>query len=674
MSSGALNLLTGIRTSYNRVNEEYCADSHRLLNEILRKEWGFSGVVVSDWLGTYSTSLALKSGLDLEMPGPTRWRGEKLLNELEAGSVSISDIDTSVERIIQLAEKTGRFDHPEELPEKSVLDESRIQFITKIAAEGMVVLKNDKDVLPLPMDGTVALIGQFATNPSIGGGGSAKVLAQHIVSPKEGLKGLGIQCVHSPGVPVYAALPHANSDIIGPAASQGREEADATKPVFLEWFNGKVIGRNKVHSSFVANAEYMIKEAWPDYLDEDYCTRMSFTLTPKTSGPHVFSVITTGSATVFLDGAEVFHREQEPVLQPESFYFFKAKIERRFSVPMVEGKTYHVELHAWAADPQVLARVTGITFQGASLRFQEYVDVPAAISDAAKLAASSASAVVFVGNTNEIESEGYDRESMDLTSDQYDLISAVAKANPKTIVVNFSGSPVTVSPFIDQVPAFVQGWFAGQECGHSVASLLVGETNPSGRLPLSWPKRNEDNPAFGNFPCDDEDRLEYEEGLAVGYRYYDRKDTPAPQFAFGFGLSYTTYGLTDLEVTRAHFGRPEEIQVNLSVCLSNTGLRDGKSVVQIYVGYDDGDMGQPHQPRPSKELRAYRKVEVGQQKQEKIEFVLDKYAFSFFDTSAGSWKVQSGTYNIHAAFSADDIVETVKVTVPSSASFHWSGT
>ncbi|KAH6661792.1 glycoside hydrolase superfamily [Plectosphaerella plurivora] len=661
-------------TSYNRVNEEYCADSNRLLNEILRKEWGFSGVVVSDWLGTYSTSLAVKSGLDLEMPGPTRWRGEKLLKELQAGSVTIDDINNSAERVLELARKTGRFQNPAELPEKSVHDASRIEFIANLAAEGIVLLKNDGDVLPLQRDKTVAVIGQFATHPSIGGGGSAKVLAQHIISPQQGLEALGVKCLHSAGVPVYAALPHAEPDVVGPFSSVGEIKTNATTPVLLEWFNAKVVGERAVHTSAIASAEYMIKEAWPSYLDEDYCTRMSFTLTPKTSGNHVFSVITTGSATVFLDGVEVFHRPQEPVLQPESFYFFKAKIERHFSVSMVQGQTYRVELHAWAAAPEVLARVNGVTFQGASLRFKEFVDVPGAISAAARVAASSDSAIVFVGNTNEIESEGYDRESMDLTSDQYDLVSAVAKANPRTIVVNLSGSPVTVSPFIQKVPTFVQGWFAGQECGYSIARVLTGETNPSGRLPMSWPKRNEDNPAFANFPCDDNDILRYEEKLRVGYRYYDERDAPVPQFPFGFGLSYTTFALTGLEAARTRFGRPEDIRVELSVRLSNTGSRDGKTVVQIYVGYDGGKLDHPHQPRPVKELRAYRKVEVAHLGHEDVEFVLDKYAFSFFDTAAGSWKVQPGTYSIHAAFSAADVVQTVKLSLPPCDMPYWKGT
>lgn len=634
--------------------------------------------MVSDWLGTYSTSLAVKSGLDLEMPGPTRWRGQKLLDEIRAGSISIEEIDTCVGRILDLAKKTKRFDFPDEQPETSVHDSARIEFITKLAAEGIVLLKND-DVLPLSRDNTVAVIGQFATHPSIGGGGSAKVLAQHVISPMDGLQELGVKCVHSSGVPVYAALPHAERDVVEPAAVKGADqlvtvEPSLSLPVLLEWFNGNVVGQNRAHAQVIANAEYMIKEAWPSYLDTDYCTRLTFGLTPKTTGDHVFSVITTGTAGVFIDGVEVYHRPQEPVLQPESFYFFKAKIERRFTIPMVQGQTYQIQLHSWAADPDVLARVGGITFQGSSLRFKEYVDIPAAMSHAAGVAASADSAIVFVGNTNEIESEGYDRDTMDLTKDQYDLILAVAAANPKTTVVNLSGSPVTVAPFIDKVPAFVQGWFGGQEVGHSLARVLLGETNPSGRLPLSWPKSNEDNPAFGNFPCDDNDVLRYEEKLMVGYRYYDAPDAPRPQFPFGFGLSYTTFSLSNLEVTGAHFGLPQDIRVKLSLKLSNTGPRDGKTVVQIYVGYSDVLLDQPHQTRPLKELRAYRKVELSNGTEKSVDFTLDKYAFSFFDTTVGKWKVQEGSYAIHAAFSSAEILASAEIRVPGSASHHWKGT
>ncbi|KAH6869695.1 glycosyl hydrolase family 3 N terminal domain-containing protein [Thelonectria olida] len=658
---------------YNRVNGDYCAESHRLIEEILRKEWRFSGVVVSDWLGTYSTAKAVNSGLDLEMPGPTRWRGLKLLKEIENASVSIEAVDRSVERILALARKTGRFEDPEETPERSALDHDRMKFITNLAAEGAVLLKNDGGLLPLPPGVRVAVIGHHAANPAIGGGGSAKVLAPHIVSPLDALKKSGLECRHAPGVPVHATVPHfeavAISAIDGAESGQGDQKA---LPILLQWFNGSIIGQNEVYQQRTAVAEYMIKEAWPEFLDRDYCTRMSFALSPSSSGDHIFSVITTGAARVFVNGKEVYYRAQEPVLQPESFYFYKAKIEHKFRLWMATDQTVKVEIHSWAADADVLARVAGTVFQGSSLRFMEYINIPKAIEDAAVVAAEADVAVVFVGNTNEIESEGYDRETMDLTEDQYSLVSAVAARNPKTVVVNFSGSPVTVAPFIDHIPVFLQAWFAGQECGNSVAKVLTGAINPCGKLPMSWPRKNEDNPAYKNFPCDDNDVLHYEEMLRVGYRFYDEQDTPNPQFHFGYGLSYTTFELFSLKMDSAEFGEPNDTKVILACEAGNTGSKAGKAVVQIYVSYNGASTG-PHHPRPPKELKSFKKLHLEPGERRGVEFALDKYAFSFFDAQKGQWKLQGGTYTAHASFSSAEMPLSVELNVPTSHYWNAAG-
>lgn len=641
-------------TSYNRVNGEYCADSYWLLEEVLRREWGFKGLIVSDWMGTYSTSLALRSGMDLEMPGPTRWRGQKLLDEVKAGNLSEEVLDKSVGRVIDLAKKTGQFEDPEEKPEKSVEDPERLEFIAALAADGMVLLKNENRVLPLPPKASVAVIGHHALHPTIGGGGSAKVLAQHIISPLEGLQARGVNCRYSPGVPVFGALPHA--------------EPELSSPVNLRWFNGSVVGEHLVHEQTISTPEYMIKEAWPAFLKAEYCTSMTFTLTPTTTGEHIFSAITTGTADVLVDGEKVFHRPQEPSLLPESFYFYKAKIERRFTLKMTANQIYQIELRSWATDKDVLAKVNGTMFQGSALRFMEHIDIPRAISDAAETAASSDVSLVFVGTTNEIESEGYDRDTMDLTANQYELIAAVAARNPHTAVINLSGSPVTVHPFMDKVPCFLQAWFAGQECGHAIARVLVGDVNPSGRLPMSWPRTNEDNPAYPNFPCDDNLDLNYEERLKVGYRFYDGEGAPKPQFHFGDGLSYTTFELAGQPRLTSLFGGPEETKVSVSCKVKNTGDMDGKQVVQLYVSIPQQDGSNP---RPVKELKAYQKVLIAAGKTEEVTLGLDKYSFSYFDAAAEKWKMPQGDFALHVCFSSAKTLHSLRVRNPTT--HYWSG-
>jgi beta-glucosidase len=416
----------------------------------------------------------------------------------------------------------------------------------------------------------------------------------------------------------------------------------------------------------------MIKETWPSFLDPNYCTRMACDITPTTSGSHTFSVISTGKAICRINGEVAFVREQETDLKYESFYFFKSKLERRFTYDMLAGQRYSVVLESWACLPEILNSppLNGKMHQGSALRFFEYVDVPGRISRAAALAEESDYAVVCVGNTNEIESEGYDRDSMDLSPDQYSLIRAVAASNPKTIVVNFSGAPVTMTQFLKDVPAVLQAWFPGQECGHSIARVLTGITNPSGRLPLSWPSRLQDNPSFGNFPVDEHDVLMYEEGLDIGYRYYDRDSTPAPLFPFGHGLSYTTF-----EICSANGPDPGVVlsegldgQFELSCSVQNTGTRAGSTVVQFYIQFPEISIGRT---RPVKELKAFQKVFLQAAETASIRVSLDKYSLSFYNSSNACWCIQKGQYVAHVGQSSTDI--SAKLPFSVGQNYEWTG-
>ena len=645
----------------------YVANDSRLINGILRKEWGFRGLVMSDWMGTYSTAEGINAGVDLEMPGPTRWRGNKLLKAMSDGLVSESVVESSARRVLELASALNRFEHPEEPPESEAVNPDRDAFICNTAAEGMVLLKNEGSVLPLSPNANVAIIGHLAKVVSLGGGGSAKVNSLHGVTPLDGLQHLGIGHTFEPGVPVFGAVPHAEPSIVSRTRGFKRPGEEA-RPVKLEWFNGSRIDQNLVYTEMMPNAEYMIKEAWPQHLAEDYCTKMTFDITPQTTGNHTLSVISTGPASAYVDGERVYDREQEPILVPESFYFFKAKIEHRFTHKMVAGRTYTLSLESWATIPNVLAKVKGRVFQGSALRFFEYVDIPGSIASAAAAAEKSDLAVVFVGTTNEIESEGYGRDTMDLPGQQYDLIRAVAAKNHRTVVVNFSGAPVDMTHFVDQVAAIVQGWFPGQECGHSIAQVLIGKVNPSGRLPMSWPKKVQDNPSHGNFPVDDHDILRYEEGLNVGYRYYDREQSPTPLFPFGFGLSYTTFQISDAKLSAPEMSPGVNGIIELSSAVTNTGDRYGKFVVQLYVQSPESSIGQS---RPVKELKAFVKVGLEKGQSERVTMKLDKYSMSFYDELDCCWRAQKGVYNALICTSATDIVASISFAVPQS--FTWTG-
>ncbi|KAK7414938.1 hypothetical protein QQX98_006263 [Neonectria punicea] len=656
-------------SSYNRIRGTYVADSSRLINGILRTEWGFEGPVISDWMGTYSVAPGINAGVDIEMPGPPKWRKPGVVSKLiQEGGISEDTITDSARRILELAKRLGRFENPEEPPERAVEDADRDALIARSAAEGIVLLKNKDNILPIPRNASVALIGHHATSVVLGGGGSARVDALHAITPIEGFKKLGYRTKTALGVPVFGAVPYADPSIVFPS----RREEHLDEPVRLEWFNGPVIGQNLVHDEFRPQAEYMIKEKWPDYLDKvSYCTRITFDLVAPSTGEAIFSVISTGQAKCYIDDQLVFERPQETKLRPESFYFFKKQIEKRLNYPLESGKRYAVKLESWACDPDILnaAPLFGKMFQGSSVRFHEKIDVEERLAEAKKLSQESDYAIVCVGTTNEIESEGFDRNSMDLTTQQYRLIDAVTASNPKTVVLNFSGAPVSFTQFVDTAPAIVQAWFPGQETGHSVAAVLAGVVNPSGKLPLSWPRRLEDNSSFGNFPATPDNILHYAENLDVGYRWFDRQSSPKPLFPFGSGLSYTDFAVTGARVQGSTAILHPNGQIKVTAQVANTGSRSGKTVVQFYISSDGTNA--PGHARPVKELQAFKKIDIGSGESRDVSVELDKYSVSIYDTENEGWHVKKGEYRVLVGLSSVDIKQKVLFSVPKS--FTWTG-
>jgi beta-glucosidase len=271
------------------------------------------------------------------------------------------------------------------------------------------------------------------------------------------------------------------------------------------------------------------------------------------------------------------------------------------------------------------------------------VGIDERIARAVELARKSDVAIVFGGMPEGFESEGGDRPHMELPGPQAELIRAVAQANPATIVVLNCGSPVAM-PWLADVPAVVEAYYPGQEAGNAVASILLGEVNPSGKLSTTFPKRLEDNPAFINYPGTEE--VLYGEGIFVGYRYYDKKDVE-PLFPFGFGLSYTTFDYSQLQVPKSSkIGEP----VRVSVTVKNAGDVQGKEVVQLYVGDKEASLA-----RPPKELKGFAKVALQPGESTTVSFVLDRRAFAFYDPYQKQWRVEPGEFEILVGSSSRDI-------------------
>ncbi|KAF2494799.1 glycoside hydrolase [Lophium mytilinum] len=660
-------------TSYNRVQGEFVGDSKRLITDVLRVEWGFKGLVMSDWAGTYSCNEPVNAGMDLEMPGPTKHRGKKLLDAISNGEVSTDTIDEEACRVLELIKRADKWKTPVEKPEFEAASKVRDDLICRAAAEGFVLLKNNNSVLPISPGARVAVIGHHAAATNMSGGGSAKLFPLKGVTPLEGFTNAGINYEYSPGVPVYNAIPLPGLDVVGPVEASPSPEI----PVLCEWFNATSPDGKPVRTDHLKRPEYMIKEAWPQDLNEiDYCSRMQFIIIPKTTGDHILGVTTTGEADIWVDDEHVYHRDQEMDLIFESYVFHKNTLTRHITYPMRANHPYKITLTTRGASDAALARLRSsqlgsmTLLQGSSIRFYEAYSIPTRLSDAAALAATSDIALVFVGKTDEFESEGYDQASMDLPCDQVSLINAVAASNPNTVVINFSGSPIAM-PFaeLEGVKGVLQCFYPGQEAGNSIAAVVTGVITPCGKLASSWPVRIEDNPSFGHFPCPEDGVLRYEEGRDVGYRHYDREGNASARWAFGYGLSYTSFEYTEIGWKGEAEIKAVGDKLRLVVSVKNVGKVVGKEIVQVYVAPPAHQVGRGK--RPIKELKGFAKVEVRPEETGKVTVELDKYAVSFWDEDRDTWVAEAGTYHALVAKSSVEIVEEVQFSVKED--FVWRG-
>ncbi len=475
-----------VMCSYNRVNGVYASEDPWLLTEVLRDQWGFQGLVVSDWGAVNRRDRAVAAGLDLEMPSSVGSGTRAVLEAVRAGTLSEADVDRAVARVLRLVERS----QPALGPGQTFDADAHHALAREAAAASAVLLKNDGGVLPLAArGGPVAVIGEFARTPRFQGAGSSQVNPTRVDAALDGLRSaLGERTVtFAPGFAI---------------------ESDAADPALTE--------------------------------------------------------------------------------------------------------------------------------------------------EAVRAAADAEVAVLFLGLPPSYESEGYDRDHMDLPAHQIDLLHAVADANPNVVVVLSNGSAVTVAPWQDRARAVLEGWLLGQAGGSATADLLTGAVNPSGKLAETIPVRYTDNPAIGNFPGE-HGHVRYGEGLLIGYRWYDAHRLPVAH-PFGHGLSYTTFGYGDLACEVRADGDAPEVVVTLTV--TNTGERAGSETVQLYVTDPQATVY-----RPEQELRAFTKVHLAPGESAPVTFTLDARAFAFWHDGAARWVVEGGEFGVRVGASSRDIRCTGTVTL-----------
>ncbi|PDS76167.1 beta-glucosidase [Rhizobium sp. L43] len=626
-----------VMSSYNRLNGTYTSEHHWLLTKVLRQEWDFQGIVMSDWFGSHSTAETINAGLDLEMPGPARDRGEKLVAAVREGKVEAATVKAAARRMLLLLERVGAFEKKPDLSERAIdLPEDRA-LIRRLGAEGTVLLKND-GILPLAKTSLdrIAVIGPNAATARVMGGGSAQIAAHYTVSPLEGIR---------------AALANANS-ISHAVGCRHNRLIDVFKgKITVEYFKGRGCQGNPLHVETVDKGEFFWFELPSDELDPaDFSARMTMQFVPEESGDHVFGMTNAGLARLFVDAALTVDGH-DGWTRGEN-YFGTANDEQRGTVALEAGRAYAVAVEY---EPST-ASGEGINL--IAVRFG--VEKPlgdADIAAAVETAGNADVALLFVGRDGEWDTEGLDLPDMRLPGRQEELIEKVAAANANTVVVLQTGGPVEM-PWLGKVRAVLQIWYPGQELGNAVADVLFGDVEPGGRLPQTFPKALADNSAITSDPAiypGKDGHVRYAEGVFVGYRHHDTRAVE-PLFPFGFGLGYTRFSWGEPRLSAGEMGADG---ITVSLGLTNTGDRAGSELVQLYVRSPKAKV-----ERPDKELRAFAKLSLQPGETGTAVMTIRPRDLAYFDVEAGAFRAEPGDYQLVVAANAGDIRFVIDLPSP----------
>ncbi|WP_327395356.1 glycoside hydrolase family 3 protein [Streptomyces phaeochromogenes] len=595
----------GIMTAYNSVNGTTMTEHRYLVNEVLRGEWGFDGFNVSDWMAARSTVADIEGGLDVAMPGPTTVYGEKLAAAVRAGEVTETKVDDAVRNVLRLAARVGILDGAEPAVTELPADVDGDALAREIARRAFVLVRNE-GALPIPEGRSVALIGAAARDARVLGGGSAVVFPDHVVSPLDGLT---------------AALPEgALTYAVG--ADPNEEPAAADKGFELRAVcrdtDGTVVGTGSAPSGHL---QWMGGDL-PDGVTHDtlHSVELTGTFTPRESGRHTFGIKGLGAFTLTVDGTTYFDGDQTVETDDPFVTFFGAPVERA-TVDLTAGDTYEVSLrHVVSVPEHVPMKVVAFT-----LTHQEpQRDPDELIAEAVEAARAADTAVVVVATTERVESEGFDRKDLRLPGRQDELVHAVAAANPNTVVVVNSGSPVEL-PWRDDVSAVLLSWFPGQEGGAALADVLTGTHEPGGRLPTTWGSFT-DAPVTQVTPTDGE--LPYTEDVFIGYRAWE-KEGRTPTYPFGHGLGYTDWTYDEIKVTGT----------TVTVRITNSGPRKGRETVQIYV---------------ARRLAGFATAEALPGESTEVTIELPTRAFETWDEQTNTWAPLKGSFEIEASHSIAD--------------------
>ncbi|CAH0046727.1 unnamed protein product [Clonostachys solani] len=659
--------------AYPKINGEHADCSRFLLEQVLRSEWGFDGLVVSDWGGTNDTVKSIVAGTDLEMPGPGIRYGAQLLDAVRLGKVSEKDqIDVSVRRLLELLDRAKLLDAEEVIPDaekNSDLPEFR-QTTREAASGSIVLLKNDNNTLPLRPESykSLAIIGPNAQKPTTGGTGSAAVNPYYITTPYEALSQMVIEANPSLRISFsQGILTNLQPTLPG---SMLRTPDGGQVGVRVEFFKGhefqgEVVGSSHWNNSVV----FMMSDGdTPEVLrGEPHCYRLSGVLTPTTSGLFDFSLSNTGKAKLFIDGELLIDNSEWTELGGS---FMNCGSANRLGELWLEaGRGYGFRVDNVVVPPPIPPHDNTLfhTLSGLRVGVQLRIEEQALFEEAIRKASDADAVVLVVGHNNDTEKEGIDRKSLFLPRRTNELVEAVCKANKNVVVVTQSASAIDMS-WADRAPAIVHAWYQGQENGNALADILLGKVNPSGKLPITFPRALEDHGSHDWFPGDAEnDFAEYGEGILVGYRWFDAKGIES-LWPFGFGLSYTKFEISQVSV-EGIISASEDAKAVIRANVSNVGNHDGAEVVQVYLGSSPAIQEKGRQSAP-RSLVGFAKVFVEKGTTKSVSVELGADSVSWFDVDdregpypGGRWRVDPGTYTCYIGTSSRHISAEVAVIV-----------
>jgi len=633
---------TAIMDSYNLINGTHATQNGYFNIDILRKEWGFQGIDMSDWDATYDAVGPANGGLDIEMPTGKFMNQKNLLPAIQAGTVKEATIDEKLRHILLTAASYGWLDRDQKDISISVNDAANRAVALDSAREGAVLLKNTGSILPLDKSKvkTILIVGPTAYPGTVVGGGSAGVVPFHTVSALEGISeeaGTAVNVLYDRGLPTMSHF----------ANDTKYTTADGKPGVTLEAFSNLTLSgtpqtsvvphlalNGMSLSSLILNLEAVMEQLF-SAKPSDVSHRFTGMYQADSAGKYIVALEASGEGS----GYRLYVDDK---LLVDSW-----KVVRAFQPTVtldLSAGPHKVVVEEWQHSPVGGHLLVGIAPESSIVS-----------KSALQLAAKADAILVEAGYSQDSESEAGDR-TFSLPYGQDELIREMAAANPKTIVAVTSGGNVDSQGWIDKVPALLETWYGGQEGGHALAEILFGKVNPSGHLPATFERRAEDNPTYSNYyPDGDSIKVEYKEGIYVGYRGYEKNNTK-PLFPFGYGLSYTTFQFSNLKVSLQSSGAA--VQAVATFDVKNTGKVAGAEVAQLYVTEDT-----PKIDRPAHELKGFERVTLAAGETKHVSIPLDARSFSYYDVAQKKWTIGSSKFTISVGDSVESLPLKASLTL-----------